>query len=296
MEKKNCLIAGLPESGKSTYLGALWYITQNGNGKIDLALGTTNMDLPENTSLLDSLSQKWQRVEDMDRTSNDASEDISFLMCPKGSERLFSLEVPDFRGESIRQILTMNQPSKFNEWCSKAGYLLFFISNYQPGSFADDFNDDDEEENLNENSIDSPVIPTLEAKDMTPAAQNMLILRYLKENYRFDKIVVCLTAWDKILSDDNTAIPEKYLMEKSPALYNFISYHFGKIKYFGLSAQGEEYKYDNVVEENGKTVKKVTEECKMRKKKKTRDFERAFVCEGNKKSFDITLPIAELFK
>ena len=66
MEKKNCLIAGLPESGKSTYLGALWYITQNGNGKIDLALGTTNMDLPENTSLLDSLSQKWKRGEDMD--------------------------------------------------------------------------------------------------------------------------------------------------------------------------------------------------------------------------------------
>lgn len=295
MEKKNCLIAGLPESGKSTYLGALWYITQNGNGKIDLALGTTNMDLPENTSLLDSLSQKWQRVEDMDRTSNDASEDISFLMCPKGSEGLFSLEVPDFRGESILQILTMNQPSNFNEWCSKANHLLFFISNIQPGSFADDFNDDDEEENANDNSIESPVIPTLEAKDMTPAAQNMLILRYLKENYKFDKIVVCLTAWDKILSDDNTAIPEKYLMEKSPALYNFISYHFGEIKYFGLSAQGEDYKYEDI-EENGKIVKKVTEECKKRLQKKTRDFERAFVCEGNKKSFDITLPIAELFK
>ena len=106
------------------------------------------------------------------------------------------------------------------------------ISIYPPYIFSIQY--DDEEENANDNSIESPVIPTLEAKDMTPAAQNMLILRYLKENYKFDKIVVCLTAWDKILSDDNTAIPEKYLMEKSPALYNFISYHFGEIKYFLL--------------------------------------------------------------
>ena len=234
MEKMNCLIAGLPDSGKSTYLGALWYVTQNASGKIELALRASNENMPENTSLLEGLSRKWHNVEDMDRTSNDAPENISFLMCPMGSEDEISIEVPDFRGESIRQIITENQPSEFDDWCVKADNLLFFISDVKAGIFADDFEDDEEKTDAAEKSTEedktdeNPPVLELEPKNITPAAQNMLILRYLYENYRFKKIVICLTAWDKVIKDNDgkPKDPKEYLMEQSPALYHFITFHF----------------------------------------------------------------------
>ena len=300
----NCLIAGLPDSGKSTYLGALWYVTQNAAGKIELALHASNDNMPENTSLLDGLSRRWHNIEDMDRTSNDAPEKISFLMCPQGIDDELSIEVPDFRGESIRQIITENQPSEFDDWCSKATNLLFFISDIQAGIYADDFVDDEEEIDAAEESAgdkkdseEKPPVLELNPKNITPAAQNILILRYLHENYRFKKIVICLTAWDKIINNNggNPKDPEEYLKEKSPALYNYISYNFNHVKYFGLSGQGEEYEYVKTGDGNNEK-KRVTEECKIRLQKLTRDFQRAFIYEGLNKSFDITLPIAEFLK
>ena len=161
--------------------------------------------MPENTSLLEGLSRKWHNVEDMDRTSNDAPENISFLMCPMGSDDELSIEVPDFRGESIRQIITENQPSEFDDWCSKAENLLFFVSDVRAGIYADDFEDDEDEtdaaEKMSEEdkTDETPPVLELEPKNITPAAQNMLILRYLYENYWFKKIVICLTAWDKVI-------------------------------------------------------------------------------------------------
>lgn len=303
MEKLNCLIAGLPDSGKSTYLGALWYVTQNASGKIELALRASNENIPENTSLLEGLSRKWHNVEDMDRTSNDAPENISFLMCPKGSDDEISIEVPDFRGESIRQIITENQPSEFDDWCLKANHLLFLISDVRAGIYADDFEDDEEatdaaETSIEENQTDElPPILELDPKNITPAAQNILILRYLSENYRFKKIVICLTAWDRIIKENGGKAkdPEEYLKEKSPALYHFISYHFDDVKYFGLSGQGEEYEYEKTGDGDNEK-KRVTEKCKKRLQKLTRDCQRAFVYDGISKSYDITLPIAEFLK
>ena len=303
MEKMNCLIAGLPDSGKSTYLGALWYVTQNASGKIELALRASNENMPENTSLLEGLSRKWHNVEDMDRTSNDAPENISFLMCPMGSEDEISIEVPDFRGESIRQIITENQPSEFDDWCVKADNLLFFISDVKAGIFADDFEDDEEKTDAAEKSTEedktdeNPPVLELEPKNITPAAQNMLILRYLYEYYRFKKIVICLTAWDKVIKDNDgkPKDPEEYLMEQSPALCHFITFHFDHVKYFGLSAQGDDYDYVKKGEGDSDN-KRVTEECKKRLQKLTRDCQRAFVFDGVTKSYDITLPIAEFLK
>lgn len=304
MEKMNCLIAGLPDSGKSTYLGALWYVTQNAAGKIELALRASNDNMPENTSLLDGLSRIWHNIEDMDRTSNDVPEKINFLMCPQGIDDEITVEVPDFRGESIRQIITENQPSEFDDWCSKANNLLFFISDIQAGIYADDFADDEEDTDAAEESAgdnketeEKPPVLELNPKNITPAAQNILILRYLHENYRFKKIVICLTAWDKIIKNNggNPKDPEEYLKEKSPALYYFISYNFNHVKYFGLSGQGEEYEYVKTGDGDNEK-KRVTAECKKRLQKLTRDFQRAFIYEGLNKSFDITLPIAEFLK
>lgn len=289
MKQKKCLIAGLPESGKSTYLGALWHTINYHKDKDNMALKATTNNPPENVEQLMALSTKWVNVEDMDRTYGDVPESISFNLTD-GTEE-FILEVPDFRGESIQQIVTMNQPKAFDEWIEKGDTLLYMISNIKAGVFADDYQEDE-----NEVTVGNDEIPEFDIKKMTPAALNMLILRYLAKKCSFRKVVICLSAWDEIIKDGDGINPETYLKEQSPALYNFIEYHFRPVSYYGLSAQGEAYKYETYQDEEGTEQKKVTAACKKRLQEKTMKGERAFVVAETKPNNDITLPIASLLK
>lgn len=287
---KNCLIAGLPDSGKSTYIGALWHVVQYDTDKIDLALVASDDNLPENTAQLTALSKCWHNVEDMDRTSNDVPNSISFILKKKNENTEFTLNVPDFRGESIRQIVTKNQPPELDEWCQKADSLLYMMSNVDAGVFADDYNIDADESTT---TINSKEIPPLEPKNMTPAALNMLLIRYLREHTGCKKVVICLSAWDKISKINNEITPEDYLCDHSPALYNLIKYHFPKAQFYGLSAQGDAYGYEE--QAKGKNKKRVvTTECRKVLQELTMQGKRAFIYEGKKKSHDITKPIAAL--
>ena len=289
MEKRKCLIAGLPESGKSTYLGALWHTVNFHKNKGRMALKATTNNPPENVEQLMTLSTKWVNVEDMDRTSSDVPDSISFNLTDGSAE--FTLEVPDFRGESIRQIITRNQPKAFDEWIEQGDTLLYMLNDVSAGVFADDFQEDD-----NEQTVGSDGIPEFDIKKMAPAAINMLILRYFAEKCKFKKVVICLTAWDKVIKISGKITPTEYVKEYSPALYNFIDYHFPGASIFGLSAQGEEYEYDIHTDENGEEHKSVKPECKKRLQEKTKKGERAFVVADKDENWDITLPIAALFK
>ncbi len=289
MEQRKCLIAGLPESGKSTYLGALWNTINFHKEKEQMKLKAAPNNPPDNVEQLMALSTRWVNVEDMDRTSSDVPDSISFNLT-NGKEE-FALEVPDFRGESIRQIITRNQPKSFDEWIETGDTLLYMISDVSAGVFADDYQEDE-----NEGLTGSDEMPDFEIKNMTPAALNMLILRYFSERCRFRKVVICLTAWDEVIKNCGKINPAAYLMEQSPALYNFIEFHFPNlVTYFGLSAQGEKYDYEPTGQD-GNEQKKVSAECKRRLQEKTRNGTRAFAVADKDENYDITLPIAALFE
>lgn len=288
---KNCLIVGLPYVGKSTYIGALWHVVQYSGDKIDLSLVASDENLPDNTIQLAALSKSWHNVEDMDRTSSDAPNSISFILKKKDQKDEFTLNVPDFRGESIRQIVNGTQPAEFDEWCAKADSILFMMSEYNTGVFADDFYDDDDEQTKDNETTTEEKNPPFDVKSMTPAALNMLLLRFLREHTKTERIVVCLTAWDEIMESKPDAVPEDYLKSKALSLFNFINYHYPKAKFVGLSAQGGKYDYQK--QENSQSSI-VTPECKKKFQELTLKGERAYVVIEGKKSFDITAPISLL--
>lgn len=294
MDNRKCLIAGLPDAGKSTYLGALWYVLNNDVNKDKMSLKVSPDNLPENLEQLSILSNRWLKVEDMDRTSTDVPSNISFNLVSQSGGEDFSLEVPDFRGESIRQIITQNQSKEFDEWCLRADSLLYLMSNITPGIFADDFqpDDDEEEEFVKKEST----VPEFEVKRMSAAAQNMLILRYLAEKKHYRKVVIGLTAWDKVVVTHPDKTPEEYIKEASPALYNFIKYYYPSAMFMGLSAQGAEYEYEDFKGDDGQVQKRVTETCKKYLREATRKGERAFVVVEKERNADIALPIAELLR
>ena len=296
MKQKKCLIAGLPDAGKSTYLGALWYVINNDNKRSGYALKASENNLPENVEQLSALSQKWMKVEDMERTSLDVPSNISFNLTPRSGGEDITLNVPDFKGESIRQVITYNQPKEFDEWLESSDTLLYLVSEVRPDRFADDYELDEDEQEAGNQQAQAGSMPDFDIKKMQQCAQNMLILRYLATHKHFSKVVFCLTAWDKVEAEQTGQTPEDYLREESPAFYNFIRYHFPQSTFFGLSAQGAEYEYETYDGKDGSEHKRVTDACRKNLQTATLKGERAFVVAGNVKSNDITLPIAELLK
>lgn len=226
----------------------------------------------------------------MDRTSKDVPNSISMILKSKDEDTEFTLNVPDFKGESIRQIITKNQPTELDNWCKKANCIMYMISNISPGIFADDFPKEEEEEQIEETS---KVVPPLKPEKMTPATQNMLILRYIREHTSCKKFAICITAWDKITRLSPNKDPEEYLKDESPALYNFIKFHFPEVLFFGISAQGAEYEYEEKIGNEGK-VKVIKEESRKKLLEKTREGKRAFI--NNESVHDITVPLAALLR
>ena len=66
------------------------------------------------------------------------------------------------------------------------------------------------------------------------------------------------------------------IRDRSPALYNFIKFHFPEVLFFGISAQGAEYEYEEKIGNEGK-VKVIKEESRKKLLEKTREGKRAFI-------------------
>lgn len=295
MSEIKFLIAGLPESGKTTFIGALWTLVRKANSKLPVSLKAVKSDLPEQLDYLKKISQSWLKVEDIDRTSEDFPEDIVLKLVSQDSKSELILHFPDFKGESFRSIIAKTQPRQLDDWCKKSDMLLYFMSDLSTGIFYDDF--EDYQNDTQENKDKFKGGEQIEPRQMTPAAQNMLILRYLKEHYLFKKVIICLTQWDKFVKYDSKEVkrksPEEVLKQHAPVLYNFITFHYPHALFCGISSQGAAYQY---VPSNGdkSAVRTVTEECKNKLKERYKEGKRAYICWGKSLSFDITLLFSKL--
>lgn len=292
MSNINCLIAGLPQSGKSTYIGALWYIVQNSKPVIDLCLESGN-NPPDNIQHLNALLDKWAKLQKM-RTPNDVTDNITMNLRRKLDGIEFSLAIPDFRGESIRNIINGVPSEALLSWCEKSTSLLYLVNNINVSELYENMRVKDEELHNKATSQETTAIeePTFDISQMITLSQDMIILKYLSQNMNFKKVIIGISAWDEIYTSENSVTPEEHMKENSPALYNLIKYRFKDVKIIGISAQGDKYKYkegqeNSEIEEH----KELVEEFEDMMVQKTQDGKRAYVVMDKDPEYDITLPI-----
>lgn len=237
MENKKCMIAGLPSSGKSTYIGALWYNLCNCNSDMLMSSG----DLPKDTMLLEKLEDLWQKVEKIERSSTEQNvvDNVLINLEVKDTGHKITLNVPDFWGEKFYNIIDQNNTDEIEEWCDEADSLFYMVADVSPSIFIDD--------DKMEAAIDKVEdIPPIETKKMSPAAINIMVLKFLFCHKKFKRLVLALTRWDEVTDNgDNPENPEKWLLSNSPALYNFVKHYYPDVLIIGLSAQGCAYKEGN---------------------------------------------------
>ena len=127
----------------------------------------------------------------------------------------------------------------------------YFISDVSVGEFEDDFGTEDDDK-------ESPAtdIPPFKTTDISPAAMNIMVLKFLMSKKKFNRVVIVLSQWDKQTKNGRTPKnPQEYLEEESPALYNYIEHNINNAQIIGLSAQGREYP-QNENPENYNGIKK----------------------------------------
>lgn len=289
MGKRSCLIAGLPESGKSTFLGALWFNLRRNKKGGNMCL-TADSNLPDDIAQLNKLSDAWRDAEDIDRTSGVGSiERVKLNLVRKGTNEKITLEVPDFRGEVFKNLLTFGTSDLLNKWLSETDSLLYFIKDFKNGDF-----DDDELHDHDEDISSLAVVPPLTVEDISPAAQNIMVLKYLLSQVHFKKVIIMLSCWDLYTNNGKSnKNPEIFLRQNSPGLYNYITHHISNPEFYGLSSQGRPYPLKKGDQSDEQYIS-LRAELKKELIPLTKDGKRAFVEFKDKIIFDLSLPLDNL--
>ena len=283
MSITKCMIAGLPGSGKSTYIGALWYCLMHPDNIEGIKLVADKMNLADDLTVLNRLSDAYKNMQLIDRNYSDQNETVQINLKVADSDTRLQVEVPDFLGENFRDLVELKESELVSKWLNDTDTLVYFMNEVTPPEFEDDHGPEDDE-----SPMPAKDVPPFSIKTISAVAMNIMVLKCLLSKKTFKKVVIVLSWWDK--NTENGVVPnnpQKYLKEYSPALFNFIQYHIPNFEIIGLSAQGQEYPKED--QGNYEATKKEI-------KAKTREGKRSFVEIEDKILHDLSLPLYLLIK
>lgn len=252
----NIMIAGLPNAGKSTYIGALAYTLKHSNDNI-----YKMFKLPDDSKRISELYNPWLSQEWVRRTARGDGAIVKLNI--QKDDNAIELSIPNFAGEIFEDLLK-NYGEELASWPAKSDGLLFFINNMPSEVLADSFN--------NQSTENQEPLVKFEIGRISVQIMNLLLLKELCNRFNFNRIAICISAWDK---RGDGLIPKEYLKQYFPVFYNYLNYYYPESLVFGISAQGAEYSEDN------------REELE----KKTKEGTRAYIVQSHEKVYDLTIPI-----
>jgi len=248
MANKGLLFIGLPESGKTTYLGALWYYIFS-----NPADSKYRCDSLANTELeyLNSISRSWASCEDVIRTSQVKVEKVTINMRETETDQTISLIIPDISGETFKkQFEDREWEEDFDTILENSNGILLFIDprdkknrpkfiyheNQHFKIFDEDYVNDNPQQTWNEDLAPSQV----------KLVDFLQMVDWSKPN-AIKKISIIISCWDLINSDEK---PEDWLAKEMPLLSQYLKSNSNIFltKYFGISSQGGSYDTDDARE------------------------------------------------
>ncbi|WP_022674628.1 hypothetical protein [Novosphingobium sp. B-7] len=264
---RKLLIVGMPESGKSTYIGALRHILLAKDVETDLEI--TN--LADSEKHLNQLEDHWLSCKPMERTktSNEAWVQLNVRDKFTGAES--SLEIPDLRGENFEHPAAGGCPRPLYEaLIASDGITLFTNANRENDCLLiDDFGDMFDEDEDEKQEVEIGASGRLEEHNAAKAgsvgetrdaaageprpvrfqpenmSEEVKIVEFLQlanrrpEHPRLRKLALIVSAWD-LVADEQDMTPAKWLEAKRPMLNQFLANNddLWELRIYGVSAQG----------------------------------------------------------
>ena len=229
---KSLVFIGLPESGKTSFIAALWSFLKAINNDSGLKLDC----LPTQREYVEKLANEWRRCNLLQRNRVGSYEKVEFSVnATDGSQ--YSIHFPDVAGEMyVQQFANREITDEYYRQIANADGIVLFIN---PQTLKDitshnQFGDASQSETQSESPIN------YEIANMPQRIQIVDLLQIiLKQKEEKCNIAVIISAWDLIVED---ITPDRWIEINLPFVSSFIKYNFNQPRYYGISAQGGDYK------------------------------------------------------
>lgn len=262
----NFVIMGLPASGKTTFLAALWHLVEADETECRLKLD----GYEGNLQYLNRIAGAWRTFQAVPRTSQADDTNVTIMLRDYKTNISSTIFFPDLAGETFdRQVEERRCRPEFVEGFVEEDGILFFINAdvKEDGLSIDEFNSrmpsTDELEITNvETNVD-----TLEAEGTNALLREwepkllpaqVKIVQLLSDLVRppfvprSRRVAILVSAWD--LTRDMSITPREWLTANMPLVDQFLRANGVLFKHqvYGVSAQGVNLNDDSAVDEAAK--------------------------------------------
>lgn len=238
MRNAGVLVAGLPNSGKTTFLAALWHLVKSHDRPRKLSYGgLAGVDAAH----LNAIEQRWLEAKALERTKSSQEHGLQLNLNSDVGDQL-RVALADFAGESFRRVWELRRcPQPVLDAAADADSLLFLVNAeriHYPRTVYEHRRD------LGENA-EPPPEPVPYNPRKSPTATMVADVLQVLEEYAFQaplrRMILGLTAWDTAQSEGKS--PEALLAERLPLVSQMLASRASRteIEVWGISAQGGSY-------------------------------------------------------
>lgn len=236
-----CLMVGLPGTGKTTFLAALWHVVKSNEVSGSLQLEKREGD----QEYLNRIADQWSKCTELERTPLGDELESTVLLCDPANGGVVRLRIPDMSGELFRSHWEARKCTiPFKELvCQAEGCLLFIHPEKVTGTlWIADANAIYEQWAGGESEEGDEVEKTdgigWEASNTPTQVQLVEQLQFLTElTGRGLRLVVIVSAWDLIAEN---VTPSEWVEQQLPLLWQFLQANPTQFHscIMGVSAQG----------------------------------------------------------
>lgn len=265
--KREIILMGLPATGKTTYLAALWH-------KLCLQETGPGLRLKQfhgNQEYLNLIQEKWVNAELQERTTPSSEAYVSMILEADNMDGEVEVSMPDLSGESYESAWSYRiLDNKLAKLLERVEGILLFIS---PTGISKEILISDADSIMGEiveEDDSTEEIEETEAWDpsMTPTQTQTVDLIQCALHIRKQlplRLGIIISAWDRV---PDGVCPKDWVIKELPLLWQYIHSNHETIQYqiFGVSAQGGQLPADadrlREIEEPVNRVGVVTEDGK----------------------------------
>ena len=267
MANQHISIIGLPASGKTSFIAALWALMLNESPHCSLTLDSLKEGSQE---YLNKISDDWLSFKSVGRTmlAKNVGEVIMNLK-NKNTGKIITLNIPDFYGELFdAQFKDREWSEEYYHQMEKSEKYIIFIDPYHennvaqtimaerqyleqldelnPILIADEIKTGEVKAEKSEEILTTtnPKIYThINTSNQVKLVDLLQFLIYTLNNEGRFKVAIVVSKWDKVLVNFPAAKPEDIVKSNLPLLHQFLdcNQQLFNYKYLGVSAQGVDY-------------------------------------------------------
>lgn len=250
MSECSIVVIGLPGSGKTTFLAALWHVIFNRELLTKLRFGSLARGTQQHLNII---AARWRKAQMQERTIVAGNQVVAInLVDAQGAPTVVTF--PDIAGEAFGEMWELREcEAAVAETLSKGNILLFVHANKinQPHWVADIA--------AQAAALGPPEAegePVKWQPDLAPTQVKLVSLLTLLAESPLDagprRVALMLSAWDKASGEGLN--PTEFLRDKLPLLHQYLSCNSQQWDWcaYGISAQGGDY--DEVKDGAAKTA------------------------------------------